>query len=174
MLLLCTLPTYFIFNGIFLERDRWIDRFYYRLRRSNMTNETKNTTFHIIRVRVSSDSRRSRTLPMNVAIGSAHCGCEWKSCKDWAWSKMCGKHGWIWSKAKHCIKVWYSDPRTCLGQSVHSRLLSSLVLKRHTSYHSECELSRMEGMVWMPNNKMSSNMYWYLWFPCSWKTWSYS
>ena len=93
MLLLCTLPTYFIFNGIFLERDRWIDRFYYRLRRSNMTNETKNTTSHIIRVRVSSDSRRSRTLPMNVAIGSAHCGCVRNLCKDWAWSKMCGKPG---------------------------------------------------------------------------------
>ena len=30
-----------------------------------------------------------------IAIESAHCGCERNSCKDWAWSKMCGKHGRI-------------------------------------------------------------------------------
>ena len=39
-----------------------------------MTYETKNTTFHIIDVKVSCDSRCSRTLPMNVAIESARCG----------------------------------------------------------------------------------------------------
>ena len=32
-----------------------------------MTYETKNITFHVIRVKVSSKSRCSRTLPMNVA-----------------------------------------------------------------------------------------------------------
>ena len=58
-----------------------------------MTYETKNITFHVIRVKASSKSRCSRTLPMNVAIESAHCGCERNSCKDWAWLKMCGKHG---------------------------------------------------------------------------------
>ena len=36
-----------------------------------MTYETKNITFHVIRVKVSSKSRCSRTLPMNVAIESA-------------------------------------------------------------------------------------------------------
>ena len=41
-----------------------------------MTYETKNITFHVIRVKVSSDSRCSRTLPMNVAFESEHCGCE--------------------------------------------------------------------------------------------------
>ena len=41
-----------------------------------MTYETKNTTFHIIDVKVSCDSRCSRTLPMNVAIEIAHCGCQ--------------------------------------------------------------------------------------------------
>ena len=51
---------------------------------SNMIYETKNITFHVIRVKVSSDSRCSRTLPMNVAIESAHCGCERNSYKDWA------------------------------------------------------------------------------------------
>ena len=40
-----------------------------------MTYETKNITFHAIRVKVSSKSRCSRTLPMNVAIESAHYGC---------------------------------------------------------------------------------------------------
>ena len=60
-----------------------------------MTYETKNITFHVIRVKVSSDSRCSRTLPMNVAIESAHRGCERNSCKDWARSKRCGKHGRI-------------------------------------------------------------------------------
>ena len=49
--------------------------------------ETKNITFHMIHVKVSSDSRCSRTLPMNVAIESAHCGCERNLCKDWALSE---------------------------------------------------------------------------------------
>ena len=62
-----------------------------------MTYETKNILhFHVIRVKASSDSRCSRTLPMNVAIESAHHGCERNSCKDWArveemwkaWSNM--------------------------------------------------------------------------------------
>ena len=60
-----------------------------------MTYETKKITFHKIRVKVSSVSRCSRTLRMNGAIKIAHCGCERNSCKDWAWSKMCGKHGQI-------------------------------------------------------------------------------
>ena len=60
-----------------------------------MTYETKRITFPVIRVKVSSDSRRSRSLPINVAIESAHCGCERNSCKDWAWLKMCGEHGQI-------------------------------------------------------------------------------
>ena len=60
-----------------------------------MTYETKNITFHVIRVKVSSKSRCSRTLPMNVVIESAHCGCERNLCKDLAWSKMCGKRGRI-------------------------------------------------------------------------------
>ena len=41
-----------------------------------MTYETKNITFHVICVKVSSKSQCSRTLPMNVAIESEHCGCE--------------------------------------------------------------------------------------------------
>ena len=40
-----------------------------------MTYQTNNITFHVIRVKVSSDSQCSRTLPMNVAIERAHCGC---------------------------------------------------------------------------------------------------
>ena len=39
-----------------------------------MTYETNRITFHVIHVKVSSDSRCSRTLPMNAAIESAHCG----------------------------------------------------------------------------------------------------
>ena len=58
-----------------------------------MTHETKNITVHVIHVKVSSNSRCSRTLPINVAIESAHYGYERNSCKDWAWSKTCGKHG---------------------------------------------------------------------------------
>ena len=41
-----------------------------------MTYKTKNIIFHVIYVKVSSDSRCPRTLPMNVVIGSAHCSCE--------------------------------------------------------------------------------------------------
>ena len=37
-----------------------------------MTYETKNITFHVIPLKVSSDSRCSRTLPMKVAIESVH------------------------------------------------------------------------------------------------------
>ena len=59
-----------------LHSERGIDRFYYLLRRLNMTYETKNITFHVIHVKLSSDSQCSRTLPMNIAIESAHCGCE--------------------------------------------------------------------------------------------------
>ena len=51
-------------------------------------------------VKESRDSRCSRTSPMNVAIESAHCGCERNSCKDWVWLKMCGKHGRILSKGR--------------------------------------------------------------------------
>ena len=60
-----------------------------------MTYETKNITCHVIRVKVSSDSRCSRTLIMIVAIESVHHGCDRNSCKDWAQSKRCGKHGRI-------------------------------------------------------------------------------
>ena len=38
-----------------------------------MTYETKTITFHVIHVKVSNDSPCLRTLPMNVAIESAHC-----------------------------------------------------------------------------------------------------
>ena len=74
------------------ERER-VSRFYYRLRRSNMTCETKNILFHVIHVKVSSGSQCSRTLPMNVAIEIARYGYERNSCKDLVWSKMCGKYG---------------------------------------------------------------------------------
>ena len=47
-----------------------------------MTYKTKNITFYVIHVIVSSDSQCSRTLPMNVAIESARCG-ERNSCKNW-------------------------------------------------------------------------------------------
>ena len=39
-----------------------------------MTYETKNITFHVIRMKVSSDSRCLRTLQMNVAIESGDIG----------------------------------------------------------------------------------------------------
>ena len=60
-----------------------------------MTYETKKITFHVIRVKVSSDSRCSRSLPMNVAIVSARRGFERNSCKVWARLKRCGKHARI-------------------------------------------------------------------------------
>ena len=53
-----------------------------------MTYETKNITFHVLRVKVNNDSRYSRIFPMDVAIESPHCGCERNSCKDWARSNM--------------------------------------------------------------------------------------
>ena len=36
-----------------------------------MTYEAKNSTFHVIHVKMSNDSKCSRILPMNVAIESA-------------------------------------------------------------------------------------------------------
>ena len=56
-----------------------------------MTYKITNIKFHMIHVKVSSDSQ----LPMNVAIESAHSRCERNSCSDWALSKMCGKRGRI-------------------------------------------------------------------------------
>ena len=41
-----------------------------------MTSETNNITFDMIHVKVTSDSRCSSTLPMNVAIESAYCVLE--------------------------------------------------------------------------------------------------
>ena len=67
-----------------------------------MDYETKHITFHVIHVKVSSHSRCSRTLPMNVAIMSGHCHCERNSCKDLVWSKVCGKRNRISSKVEHC------------------------------------------------------------------------
>ena len=59
-----------------------------------MSYETKNTIhFHVIHVKMISDSRCSRTLLMNVTIENIHNVCEGKSCKDWVWSKMREKHG---------------------------------------------------------------------------------
>ena len=89
-----------------------------------------------------------------------HCGSERNLCKDWAWLKMCGEH---------CIIVWYSNSRTCLGQSVHSRTLSSLVPQRPVSHRSACELSRMEALVRTVDNGMGSNMYRFVRFPHSTK-----
>ena len=52
-----------------------------------MSYDTKYITFR----EVSSIYRFSRTLLMNVAFESAHCDCERNSCKDWVWSKICGR-----------------------------------------------------------------------------------
>ena len=86
--------------------------------------------------------------------------------KDWVWSKMCGKHSWIWSKVEHCIKVWYLDSWTCLRQDVHRWLIASHMLQYLVSHSSKCELSCVERMIRMVNNGTNSNMYWCVWFPC--------
>ena len=57
-----------------------------------MTYETKSITFHVIHVKVSSDSRCSRNLLVNVAIESANYDRERNSCEDWVWSTMFGTH----------------------------------------------------------------------------------
>ena len=75
------------------------EKFYYNLQRSHMTDDTKIITFHVLLVKVSSDSRCSRTLLINFAIKNAHCDCERNLCNDWIWSKMCGKHSRVGSKA---------------------------------------------------------------------------
>ena len=53
-----------------------------------MTYETKTIAFHVIHVKVSKNSRHSRTLSMNVAIESANRDCERDLYKDWAWSNV--------------------------------------------------------------------------------------
>ena len=77
------------------------------------------------------------------------------------------KHGRIWSKVEHCIKVWYSNSQTCLGQSVCRRPLSPLAPQRPVSHRNACELSRMEVMVRMADNGMGSNIYRCVRFPRS-------
>ena len=68
-------------------------------------------TFLVIYGKVSNDTWCLRTLLINVTIKSAHCDCERNSCKYWVGLKMCGKRSWMWSKAKHCIKGEYLDPK---------------------------------------------------------------
>ena len=48
--------------------------------------------FHVIHMKVSSYSRCSRTLSMNVVIKSAHYDSERNLFKDCVWSKIFGKH----------------------------------------------------------------------------------
>ena len=48
---------------------------------------------------------------MNVAIESAHCGCERNLCKDRAWLKMCGKHNIVSKFDTHRV-----HSQTCLGE----------------------------------------------------------
>ena len=60
-----------------------------------MTYETKNITFHVIHVKVRTEIRCSRTLPMNVATKIENCSSERNSCIDLVWSKMYGNHGRI-------------------------------------------------------------------------------
>ena len=107
-----------------------------------MTNETKNITFHVIHVKVSSNCWCSRTLPMNVAIKSAHCGCERNSCKDWGSSKMCRKHGRIWSNAgegqawrrPQFLFVEWKDIHTyCGGPPISLHMNESLTHSHDTS-----------------------------------------
>ena len=76
-------------KNLYRPRERERERFFCCLRRSNMIYETKNITLHIIHVKVSSDCPCPRTVPMNVAINGAHCGCERNS---WVWSKMFRTH----------------------------------------------------------------------------------
>ena len=64
----------------------------------------------------------------------------------------------VWKAWLNMIKG-KCDIRTCLGQSMHSRPLSSLVPQRSISHRNACELSRMEAMVRMVDNVMDSNMY---------------
>ena len=51
------------------------------------------------------------------------------------------------------------DSQTCLGKSVHSRPLSSLVYQRPVSHRNACELSHVQEMVRMADNGMCCNMY---------------
>ena len=65
---------------------------------------------------------------------------------------------WVssWHFMTNCIKVWYVDSRTCLGQSVHNRPLSWLVPQHPVSHRNACELCRMKEMVRMADNGMGS------------------
>ena len=63
----------------YMERERERERLYYRLRRSNMTYETKSITFHVIRVKVSIDSPCSRNFTNE---------CCNQECTSWLWVEM--------------------------------------------------------------------------------------
>ena len=73
------------------------------------------------------------------------------------WEKLC----WMWSKVEPCIKVWYSNSRTCYRQSVHSRLLSSFVPQCPISHCSECEHTRdTHRHIWREQDKYLLNTSW--------------
>ena len=86
-----------------------------------MTCETRNITFHVIHVKVSSDCQCSRTLPMSIAIESAHCDCERNKCRlGKTWSTIWGKKIWMWLKVEDCMdSIDTQNPKLVRGEMVN-------------------------------------------------------
>ena len=75
-----------------------------------MINGSKNETFVHSIEEFNGDSWWINILLMNVIIENAHYVYERTSCMDWVWSKMCGKHSWMQSQTRECIKVNSETP----------------------------------------------------------------
>ena len=79
-----------------------------------MSYETQNIMCHILHVKVNSESRFSRTLPMNVAINSTHRHCD-------KFVQGLGLVKDVWNALLNVIKD------RAVYQCVHSRPLSPLM-----------------------------------------------
>ena len=84
---------------------------------------------------------RSCTLSYESQYCRWQCDLYYKRnlCKAEVGSVVWGKYSWVWAKAKHFIKVWYSNFQTFLGQNLNCQIASSFVPLCLVSYGNVCE-----------------------------------
>ena len=110
-----------------------------------MTYETKNITFHVKHVKVNSNSRCSRTLPINVAIKSAHCSCE-RNRESNGFGRRCVESMVEYDQRQSIISMCDTqtlelvEGKVCMVDHSHH-----LFPQRPVSHHNACELSLLDG-----------------------------
>ena len=85
-----------------------------------MSYETKNITFHMVRVKLSSDFGCSKTLPMNVAIESQRSSCERNLCKEMTWDIL-----WL------NLNIVVDHPRKITSKGKMRKMLRKILSSQH-------------------------------------------